>query len=203
MIELVNVSKKYGERYIFHDLNFVFEDSQCYFLKGVSGAGKTTLLNMIYGYEIADSGSIYFGRKNFSIEYMFQEPLLFRNLSIRENLIIKYDALNKERRMDESVFRDALKRVALNAELDSIVNTLSGGEMQRLQLAQYILSDPDILLLDEPVCKLNYELRKKIYSLIHEIFSDKLVIIVTHEEELQQEEGIYLEMRDGKLWKNS
>ena len=206
MIKLKNVNKSFGNNVILDNLTFHFERGQCYYLKGVSGVGKTTLLNIIYGYEKVDNGDVEVNSK--LIEYMFQEPLIFSNLSIDNNLKIKYlknyeqRYINKRNIFDnnlEKAFKDALNKVNLNISLNIMANTLSGGECQRLQLAQYILSEPDILLLDEPACKLDIENRHNIYKLINEVFTNTTRIIITHDEEIMNEYAIKLELRGGRL----
>lgn len=197
MLVLENISKKFGTNNLFNNMSYTFEDNKCYYIVGKSGVGKTTLLNVIYGYEKFDSGSIR--TMNSSMEYMFQDTLLFENLSIRENFLIKCAAV-KCNNNNDNVFEHLLSKVGLDKNLDTMVNTLSGGEKQRLYMAQLTFSNPGIILLDEPACKLDSENRKNIYELANNIYSNSTKIIVTHDNEVNYMDGIILEIREGKLW---
>ena len=89
MIELKNASKRYGEKVILDNVSFKFEQKNLYWLTGINGVGKTTLLNIIIGYEKLDSGHILLP-PDIKVQYMYQQPLLFSNLSIYDNMLIKY-----------------------------------------------------------------------------------------------------------------
>lgn len=196
MIKINNVSKTF-KNIVLQDVSYEFIAGQCYYLTGESGTGKTTLLNIIFGYDDDFEGEVI---KKGKIEYMFQEHMLFENLTVADNLQMKLLAKKDKEVIELSELKDALRKVNLDVELEKKVNSLSGGEKQRLQLAQYVLTAPDVLLLDEPACKLDANNKEKIYSVINEVFGDKTRIIVTHDEEINFNNGISLELREGKLW---
>ena len=197
MISINNISKSYDGHLVLNNLSYKFEDYNTYYIKGLSGVGKTTLMNIIYGYEKQDNGSI--DNNNNNIEYMLQEPMVFSNLSVRDNFIIKLSGKSGKLNFDDNFYKSALTKVDLHISLDKKVGTLSGGELQRFQLAEYMLIHPDVIILDEPACKLDRAHRLKIYDLIDVIFKDSIKIIITHDEEVMELEGIILEMREENL----
>ena len=200
MVNIRNVYKTYDNNIVLNDLSYDFEDKETYYIRGLSGAGKTTLINIIYGYEKPDKGII--DLNNSIIEYMLQEPLVFSNLTVKENMVLKKSAKKGELCLEDDIYRKALDKVYLShISLDKKVSTLSGGELQRLQLAQYMLTNPDVIILDEPACKLDKEHRLMIYQLINDIFCNAIKIVITHDEEALEVEGIKLELKEGKLWK--
>ena len=196
MIKISNVSKSF-QNILLDNVSYEFKTGECYYLTGESGTGKTTLLNIIYGYDTEFEGNVL---KKGRIEYMLQEYMLFENLTIADNLRLKILSTECDKTIEDVELKKALMKVNLEVELDKKVNSLSGGEKQRLQLAQYVLTRPDILLLDEPACKLDLNNKEKIYNVINDIFAEKTRIIVTHDEEVNFNNGICLELREGKLW---
>ena len=116
------------------------------------------------------------------IEYLFQDEMLFSNLTVRENMKVKYGVRHKEvDEQCEDLFRDILEKVHIGGLIDSKVAMLSGGERQRVQIANMLLSDPDIILMDEPTSKLDPENKVDIVNVITEIFSEKILVIVSHD----------------------
>lgn len=199
MIELVNVSKKYGNDILLTNLNFVFKDHNTYLLSGKSGIGKTTLLNMIAGYT-AYTGDIVVSDRKSTIGYMFQEPLMFSNITVEDNLILKCIAL-KKRLSDSTVdhaISSVLKALGISDLRGKKVSTLSGGEKQRLQIAMLIFTKPDIILMDEPTANLDTANKILIYQIIEKIFPDTLKIIVSHDAYIA-ENAIKLTIREGQI----
>lgn len=196
-IVLSGVTKIYDDRTIIDNINYEFESEKTYLLDGESGCGKTTLLNMIAGYVPCDNGII---EVNSKISYLFQDELLFSNLTVKENLLIRLYAL-KENCLDfDEQIKSVLTKLKIENLLDKKVHILSGGERQRVQLASILLADPDIVLMDEPTVKLDEENKNEIIKLIGEAFKNKTLIIVTHEAEKFNIKYKKLKMRNGKLY---
>lgn len=180
-MELINISKKFNDKQILNNINFKF-DKNFYLITGESGIGKTTLLNIIGGYLNADTGSIKYDSK-LNIEYLFQEELLFSNLTVKENMLIKYLATEKNNLNNfEAICTNILLKLKVENLWDEKINKLSGGEKQRIQLANILIRDPDIILMDEPISKLDKENRSDVINLIMDIFKNKIVIIISHNE---------------------
>ncbi len=179
-IELKNISKKFEKVTILENINFTFREGLTYLIKGKSGEGKTTLLNILAGYIKPDSGSIIFD-KSPKIAYFFQDEMLFSNLTVSENLFIKYCTLEKGIEDFEIIMEQILVRVGILSLKDRKIAMLSGGERQRVQLASILFSDPDILLFDEPTSKLDDKNKEAIVATIVDVFKGKTLIIVSHD----------------------
>lgn len=199
MIELKSVYKRFENKIIFEDLSYKFEENNIYIIQGQSGIGKTTLLNIIYGYDKSFDGNCFVddGAK---IAYMFQDDLLFNNVNVLENLKLYYLSYNN----DLSYFSKKLETILKNINIDSLLNekvqTLSGGEKQRVKLAQVLLADPNIILLDEPVSNLDTDNIKQLCSLIDDIGHGKTLIIVSHAEINLLSPSHKLILKGGKLY---
>ncbi len=196
MIELQEVSKKFGKHQIFDKYSLTISAQKITAILGRSGAGKSTLLNLIGLIEAADSGSIYIAgqkapkinskaallmRRNI-ISFLFQNFALIEDESIERNLNISlvYEKLTgkeKRRRM-----REVLNQVGISHHLNEKVYALSGGEKQRVALARALLKRSKIILADEPTGSLDGQNRELILSLLRqEVEKGKTVIIVTHD----------------------
>ena len=201
MISLEQIRKTQQDRPVLNNINISFSDNQHYVIVGESGSGKTTLLNIIAGYEQADKGLITVD-KGSRIEYLFQDTLLFSNISVRENMFIKWFGLCHD--LDQNDFeknsKHALELFSVGHFADSKVHSLSGGEKRRVELAQIFLSSPDILLLDEPTANLDAENKKKIIEIIHKNFQHTIVILVSHDDPKFFHDYVLLKLKEGKLY---
>jgi osmoprotectant transport system ATP-binding protein len=194
MIKFVNVSKKYGDRIVLNNLSFEVTKGECLAIVGPSGSGKTTCLKLINRLLEADSGNIYLSSLNIQeidilelrsqVAYLFQGGLLFPHLSVFENisLPIKHQDKNRiKKRVGE-----LLKFVELKPEEFSgrLPRELSGGQMQRVSLAQILAFDPSIILLDEPFTGLDTETKALLAEKIKSMKGSKTIILVSHDLEL-------------------
>lgn len=199
-IEVLNVTKKFGKRYIFKNLNLSVEDGELISIVGPSGCGKSTLLNMIGLLESSDAGQIKLKgreipkieskgatmiRRN-TINYLFQSFALINDMTVYQNLFLamnfsKVTTDEKDKRIEE-----ILKKVHLEDLKDEKVNTLSGGEQQRVALARTILKPGDIILADEPTGALDAVAAEIAFNLIKDLSKQykKTVMMVTHSKQL-------------------
>jgi len=195
-IVLKNISKSFGMKTVLNEINFTFEAGKFYVLRGESGCGKTTLLNIIAGYYMPDSGEII---SEANIEYLFQDELLFTNLTVKENMLIKLYSRPNASEPDDSLLINILEKLNIPDLLNCKIAFLSGGERQRIELANILLSNPDVVLLDEPTAKLDAENKKNSLDLITSAFSGKTLIASSHESELFPDTYIPLHLERGKL----
>jgi tungstate transport system ATP-binding protein len=194
MIELKQVSKRYAEKEVLKDVNLMIEHGEIFTIIGPTGAGKTTLLRLIDLLDLPTSGKIYFDgidtntspKKRLAIRrrmsLLFQKPALF-NTSVYDNVTYGLKFRGVERaRIDEKVTQ-ALEIVDLSTYARRSAPTLSGGEAQRVALARAIVTEPEVLLLDEPTANLDPLSVEKIEELILRINREyqTTIIIATHD----------------------
>ncbi len=168
-IDIRTVSKLYGPVKAVNDVDLTIEGGAYCCMIGPSGCGKTTLLRMIAGHEVPTSGSIMIGGSDVTsvrtgsrgTALMFQNYALFPHLSLTDNvafsLRVKGEAADKRRR----AAREMLERVQLLHLADRVPSELSGGQQQRVALARALITNPKVLLLDEPLSALDEFLRLK------------------------------------------
>lgn len=195
IINLKNIFLEYEGKNVFSDLSYEFVN-KLYILQGESGCGKTTLLNLICGYVQPQKGIIE-GPKEDEIDYLFQDCMLFNNLTVRENLYIKAAALKLQQMEEKTV--DSCKKFGIEKLLNKPVYMLSGGEKQRVQMAIIALEEKSVLLLDEPIANLDKKNSDIIMNYVYEM-TNKLVIMVSHQYVSPSIDYTLLELREGKLY---
>lgn len=177
-LELINVSKSFGEKVILDNFSYSFSQKGLYVIAGESGIGKTTLLRMIAGLDKDFAGEISGGGID-NVSFMFQEYRLFPSLSALKNAAIslKPDEYGKAELL--------LKRLGLGtSDLKKKPAHLSGGMKQRVAFARAVLMDAPILILDEPTKELDAESVKLMLEVISEEAQNRLVIAVSHDDML-------------------
>ena len=193
MIKIEHLTKSFGERTVFQDINLQFAAGKVYALIGNSGCGKTTLLNILAKLEPYDKGSIsYRGQELKQIRshhffknelgYLFQNFGLLENETVAANLelgLIGQKLTKQEKKQREE---EVLEKVGLDyLTLDQKIYELSGGEAQRVALAKVILKDPPLILADELTAALDPETSQEIMNLLLSLKKpDRLMIIATH-----------------------
>jgi len=169
---------------------------------GKSGSGKTTFLRCLSGLETIDKGEIKVDNKNWEnlspqkrdVSVLFQHYALFPNMSVFQNL--KF-ALNNKHKIEEIIEIMELKGVE-----NRYPNSLSGGAKQRVALGRALLTNPKILLLDEPFSALNYQLKEKLYKeieLIKQKFDTKIILISHDKSEVFRLADRVIEIDNGKI----
>ncbi|CEP36780.1 MULTISPECIES: ABC transporter ATP-binding protein [unclassified Halomonas] len=205
LVDVRNVTKKFGQAIALDEVSITFEDGGFFGLLGPSGSGKTTLLRTIAGFHYPEGGSIRIGDRNVEkipveerdIGMMFQNYALFPNMSVADNVgfglrVRKVGAAEEKRRIAE-----VLDLVQLGAMAGRRPSQLSGGQRQRVALARAIVTNPKVLLLDEPLSALDKSLRIDMQIELKRIQREIGIttIFVTHD----QEEALTLSDRIGIL----
>lgn len=193
LIDIVNISKSYGENLVLDDLNLYIRENEFLTLLGPSGCGKTTLLRILGGFESPDSGKVIFDGKDISdlapnkrqLNTVFQKYALFTHMTIAENIAFGLKIKGKTNGYIQDKIRYALKLVNLEGFEDRTPDSLSGGQQQRIAIARAIVNEPKVLLLDEPLGALDLKLRQDMqYELIR--LKNELgitFVYVTHDQE--------------------
>lgn len=185
-IEVKNISKKFKNNFVLKDVTLDFESGKIYGLSGRNGAGKSVLLKIICGLYSPSIGEVTFDGINYNKNNMFvpntraliEKPNFFPDLTGFENLELLANIQNII--TDEQIY-DTLKIVNLESDANKKYSEYSLGMKQKLGIAQVLMENPDIIILDEPFNGIEEESVKKISEyLIKEKNKGKLVIISTH-----------------------
>jgi putative ABC transport system ATP-binding protein len=199
-VAIENLSKSFGSRTLWSEVNFTVDHGEMLALVGPSGAGKSTLLNCVGMLETADSGEIRiegnditrFGRgasrrfRRDSLGYLFQNYALIDNATVSANLDVAVAAPGlplKRRRRD---YEAALERVGLAGRAREMIYRLSGGEQQRVALARLLVKKPTLILADEPTGALDNENETMVIEVLREMNQQgAAVIIATHRDRVR------------------
>lgn len=223
MLKLVNIKKSYnlGEKEEVKALKGIsidFRESEFVSILGPSGCGKTTLLNIIGGLDRYSDGDLIINNKstkefkdkdfdsyrNHQIGFVFQSYNLITHQTVLANveLALTLSGVNAKERRKRAL--KALKEVGLSDQVNKKPNQLSGGQMQRVAIARALVNDPEIILADEPTGALDSKTSVQIMDLLKKISKDKLIIMVTHNEELAKTYSTrVIKLLDGEVLEDS
>ncbi|NIM95479.1 MAG: ATP-binding cassette domain-containing protein [Anaerolineales bacterium] len=192
-LKLENIHKSFGDTRALRGVSFNVHVSEIVAILGPSGCGKSTLLEIIAGLDQPDEGAVFWNgndinhipphKRNFGL--MFQDYVLFPHMNVFDNVAF---GLRMRRLPDESVEEQVsqiLDLVGLQGFADRDVNTLSGGEQQRVALARSLVPEPILLMLDEPLGSLDRALRERLLIDLSQILRniEQTTIYVTHDQE--------------------
>lgn len=223
MLELKSIKKQYlagttNPVNALKGIDIKFRESEFVSILGPSGCGKTTLLNIIGGLDNYTSGDLLINGKstknfkdkdwdtyrNHSVGFVFQNYNLIPHQTVLANveLALTLAGVSKQERRKRAI--QALKDVGLEDQIYKKPNQMSGGQMQRVAIARALVSDPDILLADEPTGALDTKTSVQIMELLKEISKQKLVIMVTHNPDLAESYSTrIIKLLDGKVTDDS
>lgn len=190
-LKIKTIDKNYGSKKVLSNVSIVLNEG-VYGLIGPNGAGKTTLMNIIVGLVKADKGNILF-RENIegnesqwkevpleNIGFLPQNPAFYKNFTAQEFLHYMAVLKNcKKENMDDYI-NELIKLVNLDDEKNKKIKAFSGGMKQRLGIAQAILSEPKIIIFDEPTAGLDPRERIRFRNIIASLSKDKIIILATH-----------------------
>lgn len=220
MIELRNITKIYGRGdnvlYAVKDVNFIAEQGKFYSIIGKSGSGKSTLLNIIGALDKPNSGEVIFNGNDISnykekdialyrntmIGFIFQSFYLEPTYTVEDNIALPLlisGVLKKERRKR---VEKILEEIGILELIDKKANELSGGQKQRIALARALITNPSIILADEPTGNLDTQSSQEVIKMLRDLANQgKTVIMVTHNYHEAREADEILVIKDGELYK--
>lgn len=172
------LTKNYGDHTAVKDINLEFKKGSFNAILGPNGAGKSTTISMLIGLKRATNGQIIYA-PNTRIGVVFQASVLDEKLTVKENLAIRaqqYKGIKGGR------VEDLINQLGLTAFQKQLYGALSGGQKRRVDIARALLSNPDILFLDEPTTGLDIQTRKSIWDLLYRLQRDEgmTIILTTH-----------------------
>ncbi|MCH1443045.1 MAG: ABC transporter ATP-binding protein [Candidatus Poseidoniaceae archaeon] len=189
-IEIQSLTLAYDENLILSDCNLRLTEGEILVILGPSGCGKTTLLRAIAGFVKPDFGSIQLNGRSLdnlqpeerNIGMLLQRPVLFPHKDVLGNILFAYRK-KKDRKMKE--VNEIMQDMGIYEMRNQAIETLSGGEAQRVVLARALLTNPELLLLDEPLSSLDLNVRRQLASEIRATLKSKNIaaIHVTHDHE--------------------
>lgn len=219
IVEIINVSKSYrrGDRIIpvLTDINLNIEEGEFLALMGPSGSGKSTLLNLIAALDRVDSGTIRIGGLDITnlsenelaqwravhVGFIFQFYNLIPVLTAFENVELPLLLTGLSRKEREAHVEMALRIVNLEERMDHYPAQLSGGEQQRVAIARAIVTDPTILVADEPTGDLDRVSAREVLDLMDRLNreSRKTIIMVTHDPKAAEKARVIRRLEKGFL----
>lgn len=213
-VEIMDVTKKYGDRVIFDHINMEIREGEMTALIGPSGCGKSTLLNIIGLLEDINNGKVRIFRKEIprinsrkatmlrrnTVNYLFQSSALVGDMTVYQNLMLAMHFVRISQKEKEIRINRMLHEVGLPKMKSAVVNTMSGGEQQRVALARTLLKPGKLILADEPTGALDEKSAEKVFLLLRDLCVQykKTVIMVTHNMELAQQVDQVVNLRKYK-----
>ena len=207
MLALKNISKSFGGVKAVDKCTFKVEEKTITSLIGPNGAGKTTLFNIISGLTRADDGTIKLLNKNIAtlpsykiaragISRTFQLTKVFKNMSIKDNLLIAKNT-------NENEIKQILESVYLNKPIDTIASELSYGEQRLLEISRALLMPHSLLMLDEPTAGVNPKIRQELKLILKNLRKKgKTILLIEHDMEFVMDiSNTVIVLNDGRVLK--
>jgi branched-chain amino acid transport system ATP-binding protein len=221
---VVNVIKRFGGLLALNSVSLEIDAGRVTLLIGPNGSGKTTLINVISGVHKVDSGKIYLQQEEITnippneifkrgIVRTFQKPEIFANLSVIDNVIlgrfpIKGESITKaifrlwkkeEKELEDKAY-SLLKKFNISHLWDRPARELSGGQLKLLELSRALMSDPKVLLMDEPIAGVSMNLAREFLDLIKGLKNGIAILLVEHRLDIASEYADYVyAMANGRI----
>lgn len=215
MIELVNISKSFGNLNVLKDISLKVNNGEVISITGPSGAGKTTLLQIMGSLDKPDGGKVMYDGcditglkerqlsafRNRHIGFVFQFHQLLPEFNAKENIMIP--SLIAGNSMSNAAARadELLELLGLAERGSHKPSELSGGEKQRIAVARALVNQPDVILADEPSGSLDSHNRQELHNLILKLRKDlgQTFVIVTHDDSLAKLADRQIRLLDGRI----
>ena len=216
MIETIDLKKSYGELAVLKGISTEIKKGETVAIIGPSGSGKSTFLRCLNLMEMPTEGDVLFKGMSLlekstkeaevdqirqEIGMVFQHFNLFPNMTVLENIILAPLKLKNKSKEEAIVQAEALlKKVGLLDKRDVYQNKLSGGQKQRVAIARALITNPKVILADEPTGALDSKTTHDIMKLLQDINNEgKTIIVVTHEPDVAAQTKRNVHLRDGVI----
>ena len=193
ILELNKIKKKFGGNIALNGVSFGVNEGEIISILGPSGCGKSTILMIIAGLEVPDEGDVLWKGKSIlnvpphqrGFGLMFQDYALFPHMNVEDNIAFGLHFNNHSKEETQKRVSDLLMTVRLRGFEQRDINTLSGGEQQRVALARSLAPNPQLVMLDEPIVSIDRSLREHLLREIRQILQELRLtaIYVTHDQE--------------------
>ena len=221
ILEVNNVKKIYTTRFgsnkvqALSDVSFSVEEGEYVAVMGESGSGKTTLLNIIAALDKPTDGEVYLNGRRFSdikeaeiakfrrehLGFVFQEFNLLDNFSIKDNILLPLVLAGKQYHEMDKRLTPVARKLGISEILSKYPYEVSGGQKQRTAVARAIITDPQLILADEPTGALDSKASDELLSLFSSINNDgQTIIMVTHSVKAASNAGRVLFIKDGRVF---
>ena len=221
ILEVNNVKKIYTTRFgsnkvqALSDVSFSVEEGEYVAVMGESGSGKTTLLNIIAALDKPTDGEVYLNDRRFSdikeaeiakfrrehLGFVFQEFNLLDNFSIKDNILLPLVLAGKQYHEMDKRLTPVARKLGISEILSKYPYEVSGGQKQRAAVARAIITDPQLILADEPTGALDSKASDELLSLFSSINNDgQTIIMVTHSVKAASNAGRVLFIKDGRVF---
>lgn len=213
MIQIKNLTKKYDETLIFDNMSFDFPSKGLICLVGASGSGKSTLLNMLAGFDSTYDGDITVGDTSISrmkvdelcayrrdnIGFVFQNYHLLSGYTVLENILLSSELHPVVKAEYTNNAEKLLDQLGLLSKAHENIENLSGGQKQRVAIARALISNPSIILADEPTGALDRSNSTEIMKLLKKISKDCLVLVITHDQKICDFADEVISIENGRI----
>lgn len=185
-LEIKNLSKKFKDVYVLKDINLTFESGKIYGFTGRNGSGKSVLLKIICGFYTPTSGEVLLDNYNYilnndfpkSTRCLIEKPNFLPDLTGYENLKLLASIENK---IGNKEIMDTIEKLNLKEEINKKYSKYSLGTKQKLGIAQVLMEDPKLIVLDEPLNGIENETAKEVRKILNEEKKkDKIIIVASH-----------------------
>jgi lipopolysaccharide export system ATP-binding protein len=190
ILEVSNLAKNYGGRWVVDDLSFAVAEGEVVGLLGPNGAGKTTAFYMTVGLIAPDRGSVCFEgvdvtrhpmhqRARMGMGYLAQEPSVFRSLTVEQNIWAILESLPLSRAQRKMRLEELLSELHLEKLAKKSAGALSGGERRRLEITRALVTEPKCLMLDEPFANIDPLAIHDVQQMVRHLVKRGIAILIT------------------------
>ena len=208
IIEVSHVSKYFGDKTALDDVTLNVKKGEFVTILGPSGCGKTTLLRLIAGFQTASEGEIRISGKEITqtpphkrpVNTVFQKYALFPHLNVYDNIAFGLKLKKTPKQTIGKKVKAALKMVGMTDYEYRDVDSLSGGQQQRVAIARAVVSNPKLILADEPTGNLDSKNGKEVMELLNELNKEgTTIVMVTHSQHDAGFAGRIINLFDGQV----